>query len=468
MNNHTLPWIRVCPNAPYFETETGQIWTPVGQNDAINWPDFAGAFRRRDMASVEGHLRFLADHNVTCLRLMMEYCQFEHRYLEKPVGRFVPNMIALWDDIFALCEKYHLRILLTPYDTFWMWIRWAKHPYNSVNGGIIEKRERWLLEPQMRDAIKHRLDFATERWGASGALFAWDLWNEINPAHAEKSVEPFWDFIAEIGDHLRATELRVHGRAHPQTVSTYGAASNFDAGVAAALYRHPTLDFASIHFYERAALDNPKNTVDSAKDAGELTREALGEIRDNRPFFDSEHGPIHAFKDKKKILPQPFDDEYFRTFQWTHLASGGVGGGLRWPNRHPHVLTHGMRAAQRSLSEFLPLIDWGNFQRRNLNEEIQTDAPCATFGCGDENQAVVYFLRTDALGKSGMIKPNAPSIEARVEVPGLGAGRYKITVWDTLNGCAAREFEAECARETPLIFEVALQSDVAVAIRRAQ
>ena len=285
LEKHLLPWIEVCPGAPYFQDETGQSWTPVGQNDAITWPDLAGAFRRRDLESVEGHLKFLADHNVNCLRLMLEYCQTPHRVLEKPVGHFVPNMVQLWDDIFALCEKYGLRILLTPYDTFWMWIRWPKHPYNLANGGICADRKRWLLEPKMRDAIKARLEFATTRWGASGALFAWDIWNEINPAHAQDSTDPFWDFAGEISEFLRATELRLHGRAHPQTITTYGMPSDFDAGMAPAIYRHAGLDFASVHFYERPALDNPINTVDSALMVGAMTREALAEIRDNRPFF---------------------------------------------------------------------------------------------------------------------------------------------------------------------------------------
>ena len=399
---------------------------------------------------------------------MLEYCQGENRYLEKPVGRFVPNMVSLWDDIFALCEKYELRILLTPYDTFWMWIRWAKHPYNSANGGIIKARERWLLEPEMRAAIKARLDFATRRWGGSGALFAWDLWNEINPAHAQKSTAVFGEFIGDIADHLRATELAVHGRAHPQCVSTYGATSNFDESVAPALYRHPSLDFASIHFYERKPLDNPKNTVDSAIVCGQLTREAIGEIRDNRPFFESEHGPIHAFKDKKKTLSEPFDDEYFRTFQWAHFASGGAGGGLRWPNRHPHVLTLGMRAAQRSLSEFLPLIDWQSFERRNWNEEIETDAPCATFGCGDANQAILYLLRTDATGKNGLIKTDALPIEARLKVPGLENGRYQVTAWNTLRGCALKTWEVESENGGLRLETPPFAADIALAMRRVE
>ena len=66
--------------------------------------------------------------------------QGEHRYLERPVGRFAPNMVRLWDDLFALCERVGLHVLLTPYDTFFMWIRWRHHPYNRRNGGPCASR----------------------------------------------------------------------------------------------------------------------------------------------------------------------------------------------------------------------------------------------------------------------------------------------------------------------------------------
>ena len=464
-----MPWIQVCPGAPYFQDETGTSWTPVGQNDAITWPDLGGAFRRRDLPSVENHLQFLADHNVNCLRLMLEYCQTPHRYLEKPIGRFVPNMVQMWDDIFALCEKYGIRILLTPYDTFWMWIRWDRHPYNEINGGICDSRKRWLLEPRMRDAMKARLEFATRRWGGSGALFAWDIWNEINPAHAQDSTAPFMEFVSDISGFLRETELEVHGRAHPQTMSTYGMPSDFDAGMAPAIYRHPGLDFASVHFYERPALDNPQNTVDSALLVGAMTREALGETRDARPFFESEHGPIHAFKDKKKTLSETFDDEYFRHFQWAHFASGAVGGGMRWPNRHPHVLTHGMRAAQKSLADFLPLIDWNDFKRHNLNCEVEIDGDkCAVFACGDANQAVVWLLRLDITAKSGMLELSATPMTLKLKVPDLKRGNYRVTAWNTIEGAPVAAFNAE-SDGAWLRFETpSFAHDLALAIAREE
>ena len=148
MTAPSLDRIVVHPGLPYFTTEAGRPWTPIGHNDAVTWPDLAGLFRRRDLPAVERHLEWLKAHGVTCIRLMLEYCHHEHRYLEKPVGRFVPNMVRLWDDLFAMLERVGLRVLLTPYDTFFMWIRWRDHPYNRKNGGPCARRSEWLTCPR--------------------------------------------------------------------------------------------------------------------------------------------------------------------------------------------------------------------------------------------------------------------------------------------------------------------------------
>ena len=440
----------------------------MGQNDAVTWPELAGLFRGRDLPGVEAHLRWLAGHGVTTLRLMLEYCHGEHRYLERPIGRFQPNMVRLWDDLFALCERVGMRILLTPYDTFFTWIRWAKHPLNRSNGGPCAARSRLLLCRETREAIKGRLRFATERWGASGALWGWDLWNEIHPAHAGGSSEGFGEFIDEVGGDLRALELRLHGRAHPQTVSVFGPVLGRDTALRDAVFRHPGLDFASSHFYESGSIDNPRNTVDAALTTGRLTREALAEVADFRPFLDSEHGPIHAFKDRHRVLPEAFDDEYFRHMQWAHFASGGAGGGMRWPNRHPHVLTPGMRTAQRSLADFLPLIDWTGFRRRNLNAELRISAAgIAGFACGDPVQAVAWLLRTDTVGRDGTLRRDAEPRPVELRLPGLDPGRYQATAWDTLDGSAVGVCESTARNGELALTLPPIRTDLAVAVRRA-
>lgn len=464
-----LTWIETRPGLPYFVTEHGAAWTPVGHNDAVTWPELGGLFRRKDVAGVEQHLRWLKAHGVTCLRLMLEYCHGEHRYIEKPVGRFVPNMVKLWDDLFALCEKVGLYILLTPFDTFFTWIRWKHHPYNRRNGGTCSSRRRLLTCMETRRAIKARLAFAAERWSASPALFAWDLWNEMHPAHGQDDPETLVPFVDDLSGFLRETELRLHGRSHLQTVSVFGPELLKTPELADPIFRHPSLDFANVHLYESRTIDDPRDTVAPAIATGRLMRAALLETNDQRPVFDSEHGPIHAFKDRHRILPEAFDDEYFRHIQWAHVASGGAGGGMRWPNRHPHVLTPGMREAQRAMAGILPLIDWTGFRRRNLNDEIRvSDRNVAAFGCGDAEQALLWLLRTDGIRRDGTLDPDAPARPVHVEVPGLRAGSWDVVGYDTRRGRILGHVVTFAPTDGGLLLDVpAFSTDIAVVIRRS-
>ncbi|HEX8165851.1 MAG TPA: hypothetical protein VF601_08695 [Beijerinckiaceae bacterium] len=113
------------------------------------------------MPSVERHLARLKRHGVTCLRLMLEYAEGEDHFFERPAGRFNPEMVQVWDDLFALCERHGLRILLTPFDTFWTWLRWDRHPYNRLLGGPLahpsQLRRTPPDEPQERLGVVPRL-----------------------------------------------------------------------------------------------------------------------------------------------------------------------------------------------------------------------------------------------------------------------------------------------------------------------
>jgi hypothetical protein len=465
-----LPWIGVAAHAPYFVTDDGEPWTPIGHNDAISWEDLKGLYGRRNLPAAEAYLQGLADSGVTCIRLMMEYAQSRHRYFERPLGHFVPRMVQLWDDLFAMCERLGLRILLTPFDTYWTWLHWPRHPYNCANGGCLDHPSRLLLCPETRNAIKARLAFAAQRWGGSGALFAWDLWNEIHPAQAGGAAECFGEFIEDIADHVRTVEERLYGRAHPQTVSLFGPELRWrpHMGLEEPIFRHPALQFATIHVYEHGTIDDPRNTIDAAIGMGRIVREALAEIRDGRPFLDTEHGPIHAYKDRKRPLQEAFDDEYFRHMQWAHLAAGGAGGGMRWPNRTPHVLTDGMRRAQRALAAFLPLIDWPRFRRVNLNEEVAVSTPgVACCACGDDAQAVVWLLRRDAVSPNGTLRRDAEPMAATLRVPGLAEGDYTVVAFDTQDGVERARYPARARGEGLSLLTPPFAGDIALAIRRS-
>lgn len=463
MSKNSLSWIAVAPDAPYFIDGDGADWTPIGQNDAISWPELAGLFRRRDLPAVEAHLRWLVEHGVTCLRLMIEYAQVRHRYFERPAGTAVPAMVRLWDDLFAMCERVGMRILLTPVDTFWMWLHWRHHPWNAAHGGPLDHPSRLLLCPETRAAIKARLSFIIERWSGSGALFAWDLWNEIHPAQAQGRADGFGAFIADLSQHVRRLEQRLYGRSHPQTVSLFGPEwwTRPDLPIAEPIFRHPDLDFASIHIYRHGAIDDPRDTVAPALAMGEVVQQCLAEIADGRPFLDTEHGPIHRFKDKHQTLPEAFDDEYFRHMSWAHLAAGGVGGGMRWPNRHPHVLTPGMRRAQRAMAAFLPLIGWRHMRRAPV---AITARGHHGFACGDDVQAVAWIVRRRALLPDGRVD-RAPGKPARVELA-MPDGRYRVTDWDTGAGRVIASAEHVASGGLLRITAEAVCGDRAFAVRR--
>ncbi len=463
-----LPWIRAAPDSPYFVTEDGASWLPIGQNDAITWPELQGLFRRKDIISVDRHLARLAEHGVTCLRVMLEYSQVENRYLERPVGRFQPNMVQLWDDLFALCARHGLRLLLTPFDTFWMWIRWAKHPYNRANGGPCARRSDLLLCRDTMQAIKGRMTFVVERWGGSGVIFAWDLWNEMHPAQMGDSAASFQRVTRELSEHVRELELRLYGRSHLQTVSLFGPILRSHPEVADTIFRHPMLDFASTHLYAEGTIDNPRNTIDPAIAVGDLVREALSYMPPSRPYLDSEHGPIHTFKDRKRTLPEVFDDEYFRHIQWAHLASGGAGGGMRWPNRSPHVLTAGMRRAQLNLSRFLPLIDWASFRRANRNQEIRVSSPSIrAFACADGDQAVIWLLRADKrVDRGRLVDPHSPGLSVTLQLPEMKNGTYAVTAWNTRKGEPEGELTASARGSVLTMDTPPITTDLALAIRR--
>ena len=464
----TLPWIRRAPAAPYFIDETGRDWTPIGQNDAIAWHELAGLLHRRDLPAVERHFTMLADNGVTVLRLMLEYAQDGQFFFEQPAGTFNPVIVGLWDDLFRLAEQAGLRLLLTPLDTFFQWVRWDLHPYNTANGGPCSARTRLMVCPGARALIKGRLAFATRRWGGSGALFAWDLWNEMHPVQGEDRPDCFTDYIDDVGPFLRQLETELHGRPHLQCVSVFGPELRWKPWLNAAIFRHPALDFASSHFYAEGTIDSPRDTVAPALAVAALMREALDQITDARPFLDSEHGPIHSFKDHGVTLPEAFDDEYFRHIQWTHLACGGAGGGMRWPNRHPHSLTPGMRRAQRSLARFSARVDWASFDRILLGAGLAASDPdLHVFGCGNARQAVLYALRGSPLTAAGL-NAATTTFNATIQVPGLRLDGLDAFIWDPVAECEVKGAELHKTTVGVQLHLPIFGSEIAVVLRRSR
>ena len=103
-----------------------------------------------------------------------------------------------------------------------------------------------------------------------------------------------------------------------------------------------------------------------------------------------------------------------------------------------------MRRAQKAMGDFLPLVDWTGFRRRNLNAEVKT-APgpshLAVFASGDARQALAYLLRRDTIGSDGRLRKDAAPLRPMLRVPGLEAGRYRVCAWNTTTGAPCLHFD---------------------------
>jgi hypothetical protein len=470
--------IRVAPGGRYFETFDRDPFLMVGFNDAISWPGLEGLYRRKDLASAEAYLEDLANHGINTIRLMLEYVHREGRYFERRAGQFNPDMVRLWDDLFAICERLGLRVLLTPWDTFWMSRRWKRHPYNALNGGPAKEKSSVLTDEAVFQVLIGRFRFVIERWGQSGVIAAWDLWNEIW-THWGGTIEHQEGVFSRMSEAIRAIEMETWGWSRPQTISIYGP--NLAHGYENLIFRHPNIDFATSHIYAAGTIDDPKNTVNPALTMGNEVRRALSHVPPHYPFLDTEHGPIHLFNDKRKWLSEEMDDEYERHLMWAHLASGGAGSGMRWPARHPHVITNGTKISLYSLSKFLPLVDWQNFVPRDALPDIEVQEVLANgkkgkplknvqcFGCRDDSQAVLWLLRGNPIRNAkGMLPANPPTIPIVLTLGDSKPGTYTLQEWDTLAGHRLACHETKVGADGLLRCVLpSFGNDLALAVRRS-
>lgn len=459
-----MPWVKVALQGRYFMTEAGEPFLIIGQNDAVKWPDLWQLHREYDLPATEGYIRSLSEHGVTIMRIMLEYCQDDYWYFEKPAGKFVRENILYWDDLIGLCERYKIRLLLTPWDTFFMARRWESHPYSAAQGGPCETPGDFLTNPDSLALQRERWKFIIDRWGNSSAIFAYDLLNEIHEYWGGDEDEQI-RWVAETATFIKQRELERYGKHHLVTVSIFGATP--EGRMSDLIFREPTLDFASTHIYWYGKIDAPENTIDCALAVNEAIKYALQNIHDDRPFTDSESGPIHLYLDLKQNLSEEDDNEYYHNMSWAHLASGGAGSGLRWPCRHPHCLTETMHRYQGAMARVCASLDWAHFRSRNIDhllrvvEDDGQAAPVVSFGVSDAQKAFVWLLH-DTREHEAEPLPEQLTLLIEQMQPGI----YSVEFWDTyageLRSRTCIQHHAEAAMQIDLL---PIDRDLAVIVK---
>ena len=98
---------------------------------------------------------------------------------------------------------------------------------------------------------------------------------------------------------------------------------------------------------------------------------------------------------------------------WAHLASGGAGGGMRWPNRHPHVLTSGMPPAAATC-RIISAVKSGGMS----NASIRHLSPGLTFiECVTSGRKPQRVTAQDAVAGLQIVEAEKQSVESGQVVP---------------------------------------------------
>lgn len=402
-----------------FVFPDGQAGVLIGENDSYTFPALYPLWREGNVESAEEYLRMLRSHGVNVLRMMLESAGRPMEFIENPLGTWNPETLRFWDRFLPLCERHGMTVLITPWDTFWMNQPWTRSPYNRANGGPCATPRDFLTDPTARRLQKQRIAMMIDRWGNSPAIFAIDLLNEF---------DIWWDapprervaWVRDMAAFTRDYELKKWGHAHMLTVSS--AIAEPSGSIGDMVFNYPLFDFANTHLYYRGTVNAPNNTIDPALDMAKGVRYALSQIRDGRPYTDTESGPIDRW-----VSDESFDNEVHRQMTWAHFAAGGCGTGMRWPYRHPHNLTEGMHRNQRAVAQASNDINLQTFFPCDAGARLHPSKGLLAIGSADRNQAVIWI-------RSNAETPEGPIRDGSVRMRKMSPGNYRATVWDTTTG----------------------------------
>lgn len=413
-----------------FVTSAGKPFIPIGYNHNPDWDKLKESNpldASYDPAVTDRWMAHLKASGVNTLRLMLETPA--SGCLEKPIGTFVPETVCWLDGIVLAARRHGIRLMITPWDTFWMNRRWDVCPYNPALGGPVARPLDFLTKREVIEAQKKRLAFCIDRWGNTGTVFSWELMNEIDIWWGA-SPDQIRAWIEEMSTFVKDYETRRWGKRHMVGVSFAAPMPGGKQGGTA--YHSPSLDYATTHLYIGVS-KAPDEAIGPAETEAKGVAFALRKTQGLRPYLDSENGPIDHW-----IADDALDDAVFHNMTWAHLASGGAGSSMRWPYRHPHHLSGGMLRTLKGVSEFCGKVEWKRLSGPPAPLQVQASDTRVAFGVAGDGLAIVWTCTRDgypadlrlSLNNTAALSSPKGMADLKVDWPG-GPRRLSVRAYDT-------------------------------------
>lgn len=499
--NQDEGYITVCPGRQYLCKENG---TPIiinGDNQGMTWPgirsfydgnmwdDASASYRNYSQLEPGGgtaFLQHLKDHGVNTIRIMVESYAVENPiYLFSDVSAGPENITYNIDTInfiHKLLDETALldiNVILVPFDTFHYRNKWEKIPFSTTKGGPMSSASD-LFNPEYIDYLKAVLTKLDTEFGDRKNLLSYDLINEFDSDHAVtgwnlssfNARETTLNALTAHMKSLNAPHL-LHASSVRWDVKLYDHTDPNDLGFAPGadslmVLNNSGFDFNSTHFYfhdlRDPNLNNSANTA-SPYQTNDVNNTVSPAIRVKqamqfnhafaltpKPFFDTEHGPILYYTTSyDSFFTEQDDFQYFHNIIWSHLASGEVGTGLRWPGEMivDQLLPLEMRNHQKALDNFIQdNIDFTTLNGSSISQDLSitgTSTPVVTVGHSNGKQGVIFLLKDERRA----LYNNAIS-SAQLTVTGL-SNRYEYTFefWDSYDPNATTPMSSQTIEPDP-------------------
>jgi len=313
-------FVRVSPrDKRYFELSDGSPYVPIGLNMIAPYGDN----EEEALALMEQWIKSLSENGGNYIRIWLSNNFFDVEH-EKS-GQYDEQKAKRIDAVLDMARRHNIRVKMTIEHFrhfFGKTQRWAAKPIHHVSqGGPAKDVDDFFQGKRSREQFKKKLDWYAERYGDEPAIFAWELWNEMDTVSGKGYMEWTEEMLAELKKRF------------PKNMVTQSLGS-FDHDSKRDRYRRLCLmkdnDFANVHRYLDlgASLDVCKGpvdilAVDAVKEMQAFTRDKPILLAESGAVEPSHTGPFKLYKkDRAGII---LHDIIFAPF-----FAGAAGTGQNW------------------------------------------------------------------------------------------------------------------------------------------
>ncbi|MHB1034044.1 MAG: cellulase family glycosylhydrolase [Pirellulales bacterium] len=311
-------FVRVSPRDPrYFELSDGRPYIPIGFNLVSAPPP----------DEMERVVATMADHGVNYCRVWLDQPPWNVEHAKS--GQYDTEKARSLDRFLALCRPRGIRVKMC-IEYFRSILAEAPRPpvnglnpkplHHVANGGFYRDMTDFLTSRRGRDQFKGKLKWYADRYGDEPAVFAWELWNEMNAVRG-----PWQPWTEEMLPELH--------RLFPRNLCVQSLGS-FDTDRAREQYRLlcglPANDVLQVHRYldQGAPLTVCHGPIDL------LASDAVGELRAMRvrkPIILTETGAVKPrHTGASELYAKDRDGTLLHDMLFAPFFSGAAGSGHVW------------------------------------------------------------------------------------------------------------------------------------------